>query len=52
MKRAVVKVWDANCVMGYVKGNTWYNKNGATRKFLNESLMINFLTSHDMKIID
>ena len=52
MKRTVVKAWDNSQVMGYVKGNTWYNKNGATRKFLNESLMINFLTEHDMKIID
>ena len=52
MKRTVVKVWDNSQVMGYVKGLVWYNKNGATRKFLNESLMINFLTEHDMKIID
>lgn len=52
MKRTVVKVLDTNCVMGYVKGLVWYNKNGATRKFLSESLLINFLTSHDMKIID
>ena len=52
MKRTVVKVWDANCVMGYVKGNTWYNKNGATRKFMSQAQLDRFLTEHDMKIID
>ena len=52
MKRTVVKMFDETCVMGYIKGLVWYNKNGAITKFLNESLMINFLTSHNMKIID
>ena len=52
MKRTVVKAWDNSQVMGYLVGLKWFNKNGATRKFLSESLMISFLTSHDMKIID
>ena len=52
MKRTVVKVWDNSQVMGYVKGNTWYNKNGATTKFMSQAQLDRFLTEHDMKIID
>ena len=52
MKRTVVKVWDVNCVMGYVVGLKWFNKNGATRTFMTQTQLDRFLTEHSMKIID
>ena len=48
--KKVVKVFDETQVMGYVKGNTWYNKNGATRTFMNEWMMINYLKSYGLTI--
>ena len=50
--KKVVKVFDETQVMGYVKGNTWYNKNGATRKFQTEWQMKNWLKSYGLVIID
>lgn len=44
--RNVVSVWDNNKVLGTVKGLTWYNKNGATRTFMTQSQLDNFLTSY------
>ena len=41
----VVKIWDETQVMGTVKGLTFYNKNGATKKFQNEWQMRNWLNS-------
>ena len=52
MKRTVVKVWDNSQVMGYVVGLKWFNKNGATTKFMSQTQLDRFLTSHNMKIID
>lgn len=50
MKRNVVKVWDNTQVMGYVKGLTFYNKNGATKTFMNEWMMENWLKSYGVTI--
>lgn len=44
--RNVVSVWDNNKVLGTVKGLTWYNKNGATQKFMTQSQLDNFLKSY------
>ena len=46
MKRNVVKVFDNSQVMGYVKGNTFYNRNGATKTFQNQWQMTNWLKSY------
>ena len=43
--KTVVSVWDNNKVLGTVKGNTWYNVNGATRTFANEWQLKNYLNS-------
>ena len=50
MKRNVVKVFDNSQVMGYVKGNTFYNRNGAVKTFQNEWMMINWLKSYGATI--
>ena len=46
MKRNVVKIWDETQVMGYVKGNTFFNKNGAVKTFQNQWQMTNWLKSY------
>jgi hypothetical protein len=38
--------------MGYVKGLTFYNKNGATKTFKAEWLMINWLKSYSATIVE
>ena len=43
MKRTVVKAWDNTQEVGYVIGLKWFNKNGATRKFMTQSQLDNFL---------
>ena len=48
----VVSIWDENKVLGTVKGLTFYNKNGATKTFLSEELMKNWLNSYGLVIID
>lgn len=48
--RNVVSVWDNNKVLGTVKGNTFYNKNGAVKTFQNEWMMINWLKSYGATI--
>ena len=48
----VVSIWDENKVLGTVKGNTFYNKNGATKTFLNEELMKNWLRTFDATIVE
>lgn len=45
----VVNIFSGN-EMGYVKGNTFYNKNGATKKFQNEWQMNNWLKSYGATI--
>lgn len=45
----VVKMFNGES-MGYVKGNTWYNKNGATKKFQSEWQMRNWLNSYGLAI--
>lgn len=52
MKRAVVNVHNHSQVMGYVKGNTWYNKNGAVKTFPSEGHMINWLKSYRLVVLD
>lgn len=52
MKRTVVSVWDNNKVMGYLVGLKWFNKNGATRTFLNQTNLDNFLKQNNLVIID
>jgi hypothetical protein len=44
-RRSVVKIWDNTQEVGYVKGLTFYNKNGATKKFQAEWQMRNWLQS-------
>ena len=44
--RNVVSVWDNNKVLGTVKGLTWINKNGATKTFMTQSQLNNFLNSY------
>ena len=44
--RNVVKIWDNTQVIGKVKGLTFYNNNGATRKFMTQSQLDNFLNSY------
>ena len=46
----VVKMFDETQVMGYVKDLTFYNKNGATKKFQNEWMMKNYLNSYGLTI--
>ena len=46
----VVSLWDENKVLGTVKGNTFYNKNGATKTFQNEWQMKNWLNSYGATI--
>ena len=41
----VVSLWDENKVLGTVKGLTWINKNGATKTFMSQTQLDNFLTS-------
>lgn len=48
----VVKVFDKSQVMGTIKGLVWYNKNGATKKFANETQMKNWLSSYGLVIED
>ena len=43
--RNVVSLWDENKVLGTVKGLTWINKNGATKTFMSQTQLDNFLTS-------
>ena len=43
--RNVVSVWDNNKVLGTVKGLTWINKNGATKTFMTQRQLENYLTS-------
>lgn len=50
--RKVVNVHDKNQVMGYVKDLTFYNCNGATKTFQAEWMMINWLKSYRLVIID
>jgi hypothetical protein len=45
MKRSVVNIWSGR-EMGYVKDLTFYNNNGATKTFLSEDLMKNWLKSY------
>ena len=45
MKRTVVKAWDNSQEVGYVIGLKWFNKNGATKTFMTQSQLDNFLTS-------
>ena len=52
MKRTVVKEWDNSQVMGYVVGLKWFNKNGATRVFLSQFNLNNFLKENGLVIID
>lgn len=52
MKRTVVKAWDNSQVMGYLIGLKWFNKNGATRQFLNQTNLNNFLKQNNLVIID
>lgn len=47
----VVSLWDENKVLGTVKGNTFYNKNGATKTFANEWQMTNWLKSYGATIL-
>ena len=47
----VVKMFDENCVMGTVKGLTWNNKNGATRKFISQKQLDKFLEMNLLKIV-
>lgn len=49
--RKVVNIFSGK-EMGYVKGNTFYNNNGATKTFQNEWLMKNWLNSYRATIID
>lgn len=44
--RNVVSLWDENKVLGTVNGLTFYNNNGAIRKFMTQSQLDNFLTSY------
>ena len=46
----VVKMFDETQVMGTVKGLTFYNKNGATKTFMNEWMMKNYLNSYGLTI--
>ena len=46
----VVKMFDQTQVMGTVKGLTFYNKNGATKKFMTKTHMINWLNSYGLTI--
>ena len=46
----VVSLWDENKVLGTVKGNTFYNKNGAVKTFQNEWMMKNWLKSYGATI--
>ena len=46
----VVKMFDETQVMGYVKDLTFYNKNGATKTFMNEWMMKNYLNSYGLTI--
>ena len=48
----VVKVFDNSQSMGYVKGLTFYNKNGAVKTFQTEWMMKNYLNSYGLVIID
>jgi hypothetical protein len=50
--RKVVNVHNHSQEMGYVKGNTFYNKNGATKTFPSEGHMINWLKSYRLVILD
>ena len=43
--KKVVKMFDETQVMGYVEGLTWKNKNGATKTFMTQSQLENYLTS-------
>ena len=52
MKRTVVKEWDNSQVMGYVVGLKWFNKNRATRQFMNQMNLNNFLKENGLVIID
>ena len=47
----VVKMFDENCVMGTVKGLTWYNKNGATTTFVNQTQLDKFLELKLLKVV-
>ena len=47
----VVKMFDETQVMGTVKGLTWYNKNGATRKFMSQTQLDRFLEQNLLKIV-
>jgi hypothetical protein len=47
----VVSVWNNSKVLGHVEGNTFYNKNGAVKKFQNEWLMKNWLASYGATIV-
>lgn len=44
--RNVVKIWDNTQVIGKVNGLTFYNNNGAVRKFMTQSQLDNFLNSY------
>lgn len=50
--RKVVNVHNHSQEMGYVKDLTFYNKNGATKTFQAEWMMINWLKSYRLVIID
>ena len=52
MKRTVVKAWDNSQVMGYLIGLKWFNKNGATRQFMCQMNVDNFLKENGLVIID
>lgn len=51
MKRTVVNIFSGK-EMGYVKGLTFYNRNGATKTFRAEWLMINWLKSYSATIVE
>lgn len=48
----VVSLWDENKVLGTVKGLTFYNNNGAVKKFQAQWQMTNWLNSYGARVID
>ena len=46
----VVSLWNNEKVLGTVKGLTFYNVNGATKKFQNEWMLNNWLKSYGATI--
>ena len=52
MKRTVVKAWDNSQVMGYLVGLKWFNKNGATRQFMCQLNLDNFLEKNGLVVLD